>query len=175
MAERFLSARPHGPKQPDNQAHPPPFARKQRLPFRSARSSPGREAAKRTLDGEDRSEIGKAARLSSVAKALIEALEAGSPLPLHRDHGIYIYLYYHRACSSALDALVSNHWGARSDAQPALPDPNMIVQRRSNSHSHVSYFLAILSLPCGHPLDIAVYKAVYYVYTTYKTKKDVHC
>ena len=25
MAERFLSARPHGPKQPDNQAHPPPF------------------------------------------------------------------------------------------------------------------------------------------------------
>ena len=41
-----------------------------------------------------------------------------------------------------LDALVSNHWGARSDAQPALPEPNMIVQRRSNSHSHVSYFLA---------------------------------
>ena len=32
--------------------------------------------------------------------------------------------------------------GARSDAQPALPEPNMIVQRRSNSHSHVSYFLA---------------------------------
>ena len=41
-----------------------------------------------------------------------------------------------------LDALVSNHWGARSDACPALPEPNMIVQRRSNSHSHVSYFLA---------------------------------
>ena len=41
-----------------------------------------------------------------------------------------------------LEALVSNHWGARSDAQPALPEPNMIVQRRSNSHSHVSYFLA---------------------------------
>ena len=39
-----------------------------------------------------------------------------------------------------LEALVSNHWGARSDAQPALPEPNMIVQRRSNSHSHVSYF-----------------------------------
>ena len=41
-----------------------------------------------------------------------------------------------------LDALVSNHWGARSDSCPALPEPNMIVQRRSNSHSHVSYFLA---------------------------------
>ena len=41
-----------------------------------------------------------------------------------------------------LEALVSNHWGARSDAQPALPEPNMIVQRRSNSHSHISYFLA---------------------------------
>ena len=41
-----------------------------------------------------------------------------------------------------LDALVSNHWGARSDVCPALPEPNMIVQRRSNSHSHVSYFLA---------------------------------
>ena len=27
-----------------------------------------------------------------------------------------------------LEALVSNHWGARSDAQPALPEPNMIVQ-----------------------------------------------
>ena len=33
-------------------------------------------------------ECGKAARLSSVAKALIEALEARSPLPLRRDHGI---------------------------------------------------------------------------------------
>ena len=41
-----------------------------------------------------------------------------------------------------LDALVSNHWGARSDVCPALPEPNMIMQRRSNSHSHVSYFLA---------------------------------
>ena len=29
-----------------------------------------------------------------------------------------------------LEALVSNHWGARSDACPALPEPNMIVQRR---------------------------------------------
>ena len=38
-----------------------------------------------------------------------------------------------------LEALVSNHWGARSDAHPALPEPNMIVQRRSNSHSHVSF------------------------------------
>ena len=34
-----------------------------------------------------------------------------------------------------LDALVSNHWEARSDVCPALPEPNMIVQRRSNSHS----------------------------------------
>ena len=30
-----------------------------------------------------------------------------------------------------LDALVSNHWGARLDSCPALPEPNMIVQRRS--------------------------------------------
>ena len=41
-----------------------------------------------------------------------------------------------------LEALVGNHWGARSDVCPALPEPNMIVQRRSNSHLHVSYFLA---------------------------------
>ena len=53
-----------------------------------------------------------------------------------------------------LEAMVGNHWGAvrgaihsidrlrRSDAQPALPEPNMIVQRRSNSHSHVSWFLS---------------------------------
>ena len=53
-----------------------------------------------------------------------------------------------------LEAMVGNHWGGargaihsidrlrRSDAQPALPEPNMIVQRRSNSHSHVSWFLS---------------------------------
>ena len=41
-----------------------------------------------------------------------------------------------------LEALVCNHWGARSDSYPALPEPNMIVQRLSNSHSHVSYCLA---------------------------------
>ena len=45
MAERF----PSGPS--------PPFPRKQHNPPGSARSSPGREAAKRTLDGEDRSGI----------------------------------------------------------------------------------------------------------------------
>ena len=45
MAERFLSARP------------PPFPREQRPPLGSARSSPGREAAERTLDGADRSGI----------------------------------------------------------------------------------------------------------------------
>ena len=97
-----LPARPHGPNVPlsPHQAIPsdrPGFA----VPLR---------AAKRTLDGEDRSEIiqgfllclsidifvflctatsffesGKAARLSS---PLIEALEAGSRLPLRRHHGI---------------------------------------------------------------------------------------
>ena len=54
MAERFPSARQHGPKQPDNQAHPPPFPRKQRLPSDRPGAVPGREAAKRTLDGADR-------------------------------------------------------------------------------------------------------------------------
>ena len=49
MAERFLSARPHGPNHP--------FSLINSHPFGSARSSPGREAAKRTLDGEDRSGI----------------------------------------------------------------------------------------------------------------------
>ena len=35
----------------------PPFSLVNRHPFGSDRSGPGREAAKRTLDGEDRSEI----------------------------------------------------------------------------------------------------------------------
>ena len=35
---------------------PPPFSLVSSASFGSARSSPGREAAKRTLDGEDRSE-----------------------------------------------------------------------------------------------------------------------
>ena len=50
MAERFLSARTR-PETPT-----PLFPRKQPF-FGSARSGPGREAAKRTLDGEDRSGI----------------------------------------------------------------------------------------------------------------------
>ena len=50
MTERFLSARPHGPNEP-------PFSLINSHLFGSARSGPGREAAKRTLDGEDRSEI----------------------------------------------------------------------------------------------------------------------
>ena len=49
MAERFLSARPHGPNPQ------PPFPLVSSASFGPARSSPGREAAKRTLDGEDRS------------------------------------------------------------------------------------------------------------------------
>ena len=49
LAERF----PSGPStRPD-----PPFSLINSHPFGSARSSPGREAAKRTLDGEDRSGI----------------------------------------------------------------------------------------------------------------------
>ena len=59
MAERFLSARPHGP----------PFPLVSSASFGSARSRPGREAVKRTLDGEDRSGIiqgeGKGGRASS--------------------------------------------------------------------------------------------------------------
>ena len=53
MAERFLSARPHGPKPQ------PPFPLVSSASFGPARSSPGREAAKRTLDGEDRSDTMK--------------------------------------------------------------------------------------------------------------------
>ena len=50
MTERF----PFGPS---TRPEPPPFSLINSHPFGSARSSPGREAAKRTLDGEDRSEI----------------------------------------------------------------------------------------------------------------------
>ena len=72
MAERFLSARPHGPNAPvfgvvqcyrtlSNEINHwldlhPPFPLINSHPFGSDRSSPGREAAKRTLDGEDRSD-----------------------------------------------------------------------------------------------------------------------
>ena len=75
MAERFLSARPHGPNATvwvrcyrtlsnEIQNHwlictPPPFFLVSSAPFGSARSRPGREAAKRTLDGEDRSDTMK--------------------------------------------------------------------------------------------------------------------
>ena len=41
--------------------------------------------------------------------------------------------------SAVVDALYWNHHGGDG---PALPRPNMVVERRSNSHSHVSYFLA---------------------------------
>ena len=70
MAERFLSARsPHNmndnilyhalvsPRSP--QPEPPPFPLVNSHPLGSARSRPGREAAKRTLDGEDRSDTMK--------------------------------------------------------------------------------------------------------------------
>ena len=40
--------------------------------------------------------------------------------------------------SAVVDALYLNHHGGSG---PALPAPNMVVQRRSNSHSHVSWFL----------------------------------
>ena len=51
MTERF----PFGPA--STARNPPPFPLINSHPFGSARSGPGREAAKRTLDGEDRSEI----------------------------------------------------------------------------------------------------------------------
>ena len=58
MRQRLALA-PHGST--------PPFPLVSSASFGSARSSPGREAAKRTLDGEDRSEIiqgeGKGGRL----------------------------------------------------------------------------------------------------------------
>ena len=72
MAERFLSARPPLQYMNDNILYharfgPPLSPREQRSLLGSARSRPGREAAKRTLDGEDRSGIiqgeGKGGRL----------------------------------------------------------------------------------------------------------------
>ena len=41
-----------------------------------------------------------------------------------------------------IDALYANHLGRPRPDSPRLPRPNTIVQRRANSHSHVSYFLA---------------------------------
>ena len=41
-----------------------------------------------------------------------------------------------------LEALYANHLGRPRPDAPRLPQPNTIVQRISNSHSHVSYFLA---------------------------------
>ena len=56
---RYIALAPHGPN--------PPFPLVSSASFGSARSRPGREAAKRTLDGEDRSGIiqgeGKGGRL----------------------------------------------------------------------------------------------------------------
>ena len=43
---------------------------------------------------------------------------------------------------TVLDALYANHLGRPRPDSPRLPQPTTIVQRRSNSHSHVSYFLA---------------------------------
>ena len=43
---------------------------------------------------------------------------------------------------TVIEALYANHLGRSRPELPRLPQPNMIVQRRSNSHSHVSYFLA---------------------------------
>ena len=43
---------------------------------------------------------------------------------------------------TVIDALYANHLGRPRPDSPRLPQPNTIVQRRSNSHSHVSYFLA---------------------------------
>ena len=40
--------------------------------------------------------------------------------------------------SAVVDALYLNHHGGSG---PALPAPNMVVQRRANAHSHVSWFL----------------------------------
>ena len=48
---RELALAPHGPT--------PPFPLVSSASFGSARSSPGREAAQRTLDGEDRSDTMK--------------------------------------------------------------------------------------------------------------------
>ena len=41
-----------------------------------------------------------------------------------------------------LEALYANHLGSPRPDAPRLPEPNMIVQRVSNSHSHVSFLLA---------------------------------
>ena len=85
MAERFLSARPHGPNPQ------PPFPLVSSASFGPARSRPGREAAKRTLDGEDRSDtmkregkggaavegIGEAGLFSAAPGGLFQAFPQG--------------------------------------------------------------------------------------------------
>ena len=43
---------------------------------------------------------------------------------------------------TVVEALYANHLGRPRPDSPRLPEPTMIVQRRSNSHSHVTYFLA---------------------------------
>ena len=43
---------------------------------------------------------------------------------------------------TVLEALYANHLGPPRIHSPRLPEPNMIVQRVSNSHSHVSFLLA---------------------------------
>ena len=43
---------------------------------------------------------------------------------------------------TVLDALYANHLGRPCPDAPRLPQPTMIVQRVSNSHSHVTYYLA---------------------------------
>ena len=41
--------------------------------------------------------------------------------------------------SAVVDALQLNHYGGRG---PALPPPNMVVERKQNGHCHASWFLA---------------------------------
>ena len=41
--------------------------------------------------------------------------------------------------SAVVDALQLNHYGGRG---PALPRPNMVVERKANGHCHASWFLA---------------------------------
>ena len=44
--------------------------------------------------------------------------------------------------ATVLEALYANHLGRPRPGSPRLPQPTMIVQRVSNSHSHVTYFLS---------------------------------
>ena len=133
MAERFLSARPHGPKQPDNQDHPPSFPRKQRLPpdrpaavqgakRRSvpltARTDPGSSRARGTRS--------RVRSLSASVKAVTACSRRSVPLSQDRKGVVEIVLRHgpvegHPLAGNLLERLGEGGHGLLKALCPALP------------------------------------------------------